>query len=121
MKRRILQLFIHLMATAGLFVLGFIAASQYERVFGIPPSSGIAVGLSMELVVLVHLISNLAIALVRQFPLKVAGVVLFIATTIYLLLPLHPVRAAFMSVAGTLCTLLAILICARVAKPSRVG
>jgi ABC-type polysaccharide/polyol phosphate export permease len=116
MKRRVLQLFIHLMATVGLFVLGFIAASSYERVFGVPPSRGIAVGISMELVVMVHLLSNLAIALVPQLPLKAAGVGIFIATTLYLLLPLHPVRAAFMAVAGTLCSILAILFCSRVAR-----
>jgi hypothetical protein len=74
----------------------------------------------MELVVMVHLISNLAIAFVSQRLLKAAGVVIFIVATLYLLLPLHPVRAAFMAVAGTLCSILAILLCARAAKSPRV-
>jgi hypothetical protein len=121
MKRRLLHLFIHASATAVFLVLGFIAFSFHEEVRGRPPASGVSLGLTMELIVMVHLVLNLMMALVPRISLKLAGVVVFVATTVYYLLPEHPVRALFLAVAGASCCLLAILLCSRLPLRARVG
>ena len=121
MKRRLLHLFIHASATAVFLVLGFIAFSFHEEVRGRPPASGVSLGITMELIVMAHLVLNLVMAFVPRILLKVAGVVVFVAMTFYYLLPEHPVRALFLAVAGASCCLLAILLCSRVPLRARVG
>jgi len=116
MRRIALQAVIYALATGALAILLSVSHLVYGEVFGGSPSRGISVGLSMELVLTIHLLINLAMAFIPKTLFKGTGIIVFVVATLYLLLPTHPVRAMFMAGSGAMLSALAILVGAKVVR-----
>lgn len=119
MLRRALQLVLHALATGMLAILLFLVTRLHDNWMTVPMTRGVSLGISMELVIIVHFIVNLIISQIKQKELRLAGLLVFAGTALYLLLPFHPIRALFMVSAGVAVSILALLVGDRIGE--RIG
>jgi hypothetical protein len=119
MNRTVSRVLSHALATVALIILVRAASLLHGEFLGGSRSRGVSLGISMELVIAIHLATNLTMALIPKALIQGAGIAVFIAATLYLLLPMHPVRALFMATAGAALTALAILVSTKGAGRSR--
>lgn len=108
MSRWPIRLALHLLSTGAFLAALMVAHALHATLFGLPPSRGVSVGIALRWVVMAHLGINTVTALIPRLLFKGVGIVLFAVITLSLLLPQHPMRAAFAALVGSACSVLAV-------------